>query len=256
MARRASYNRVHGHPPATSNASPCRKQRLVARALRRSGRVDARVATQGDGGSARRRARDRGAPRAAHGVLARDGRNAAVERGLGAAQAQHGGAARAVELRRGLDAAGRRPDDRRAHGPARCATTDSRAAASRSRCSGVGLVGAVAVSGVPQREDHAIVVEALAALAGVPLAEVALDCRVSAAPRRAGGRAAFRYGCGANPRTSLRQQVDVVGERQHARRRVRVEQRGQLREKSGARVRARPASCAASRTWRRSPSYW
>jgi uncharacterized protein (UPF0303 family) len=40
---------------------------------------------------------------------------------------------------------------------------------------GVGLVGAVAVSGLPQRDDHAMVVEALAELAGVPLAEVALD---------------------------------------------------------------------------------
>jgi uncharacterized protein (UPF0303 family) len=40
---------------------------------------------------------------------------------------------------------------------------------------GVGLVGVVAVSGLPQRDDHAMVVEALAELAGVPLAEVALD---------------------------------------------------------------------------------
>lgn len=40
---------------------------------------------------------------------------------------------------------------------------------------GVGVVGAVAVSGLPQRDDHAMVVEALAELAGVPVAEVALD---------------------------------------------------------------------------------
>jgi uncharacterized protein (UPF0303 family) len=43
------------------------------------------------------------------------------------------------------------------------------------RVKGVGCVGTVTVSGVPQREDHAIVVEALAALCGVPLADVALD---------------------------------------------------------------------------------
>ncbi len=43
------------------------------------------------------------------------------------------------------------------------------------RVRGVGCVGTVTVSGVPQREDHAIVVEALAALCGVPLAEVCLD---------------------------------------------------------------------------------
>ena len=35
-------------------------------------------------------------------------------------------------------------------------------------------VGAVTVSGLPQREDHALVVEALATLCGVPLAEVAM----------------------------------------------------------------------------------
>lgn len=40
---------------------------------------------------------------------------------------------------------------------------------------GAGPVGAVAVSGLPQREDHAMVVEALAGLTGVPLADVALD---------------------------------------------------------------------------------
>ena len=43
------------------------------------------------------------------------------------------------------------------------------------RVRGVGCIGTVTVSGVPQREDHAIVVEALASLAGVPLAGVALD---------------------------------------------------------------------------------
>jgi uncharacterized protein (UPF0303 family) len=43
------------------------------------------------------------------------------------------------------------------------------------RVKGVGCIGVATVSGVPQREDHAIVVEALAALCGVPLADVALD---------------------------------------------------------------------------------
>ena len=43
------------------------------------------------------------------------------------------------------------------------------------RVKGVGCVGTVTVSGVPQREDHAIVVEALALLCGVALADVALD---------------------------------------------------------------------------------
>lgn len=43
------------------------------------------------------------------------------------------------------------------------------------RVKGVGCVGTVTVSGVPQREDHAIVVEALALLCGVPLADVSLD---------------------------------------------------------------------------------
>lgn len=43
------------------------------------------------------------------------------------------------------------------------------------RVRGVGMVGVVTVSGIPQREDHAMVVKALAALCGVPLAEVALD---------------------------------------------------------------------------------
>ncbi|CDG83677.1 heme-degrading domain-containing protein [Janthinobacterium agaricidamnosum] len=40
---------------------------------------------------------------------------------------------------------------------------------------GLGAIGTVTVSGAPQRIDHAIVVEALAAMIGVPLAEVALD---------------------------------------------------------------------------------
>ena len=43
------------------------------------------------------------------------------------------------------------------------------------RVRGVGCVGVVTVSGVPQREDHAIVVQAMAELCGVALAEVALD---------------------------------------------------------------------------------
>ena len=37
------------------------------------------------------------------------------------------------------------------------------------------MIGAVAASGLPQRDDHAMVVAALAELAGVPLAEIALD---------------------------------------------------------------------------------
>jgi uncharacterized protein (UPF0303 family) len=40
---------------------------------------------------------------------------------------------------------------------------------------GIGIVGAVAVSGLPQRDDHALVVEALAAMCGIPPADLALD---------------------------------------------------------------------------------
>jgi uncharacterized protein (UPF0303 family) len=43
------------------------------------------------------------------------------------------------------------------------------------RVRGVGCIGVVTVSGIPQREDHGMVVKALAELCGVPLAEVALD---------------------------------------------------------------------------------
>ena len=43
------------------------------------------------------------------------------------------------------------------------------------RVRGVGCVGVVTVSGIPQREDHGMVVQALAELCGVPLAEVVLD---------------------------------------------------------------------------------
>lgn len=39
---------------------------------------------------------------------------------------------------------------------------------------GAGCIGTVTVSGLPQRDDHNMVVEALAGLCGVPLAEVAL----------------------------------------------------------------------------------
>ena len=43
------------------------------------------------------------------------------------------------------------------------------------RVEGVGCIGVVTVSGAPQREDHAIVVAALAEMCGVPLDQVALD---------------------------------------------------------------------------------
>jgi uncharacterized protein (UPF0303 family) len=42
------------------------------------------------------------------------------------------------------------------------------------RLAGAGCIGTVTVSGLPQREDHNMVVEALATLCDVPLAEVAL----------------------------------------------------------------------------------
>lgn len=43
------------------------------------------------------------------------------------------------------------------------------------RVDGLGCVGVVTVSGLPQREDHAIVITVLAALCGVALVELALD---------------------------------------------------------------------------------
>ncbi|WP_138515346.1 heme-degrading domain-containing protein [Rhodoferax bucti] len=43
------------------------------------------------------------------------------------------------------------------------------------RVRGVGVVGVVTVSGIPQRDDHGMVIRALAELCGVPLSDVALD---------------------------------------------------------------------------------
>lgn len=40
---------------------------------------------------------------------------------------------------------------------------------------GLGCVGSVTVSGAPQRQDHALVVEVLAGMCGVPLPDVFLD---------------------------------------------------------------------------------
>lgn len=40
---------------------------------------------------------------------------------------------------------------------------------------GSGIVGTVTVSGLPQREDHELIVEVLAPMCGVPLAGLALD---------------------------------------------------------------------------------
>jgi len=43
------------------------------------------------------------------------------------------------------------------------------------RVDAVGCIGVVTVSGIPQREDHAMVVASLAALCGIAPADVALD---------------------------------------------------------------------------------
>jgi uncharacterized protein (UPF0303 family) len=43
------------------------------------------------------------------------------------------------------------------------------------RVRGVGQVGAITVSGLPQRDDHALIVAVLAERLGLPLAELALD---------------------------------------------------------------------------------
>jgi uncharacterized protein (UPF0303 family) len=43
------------------------------------------------------------------------------------------------------------------------------------RVRGVGLVGAITVSGLPQRDDHALIVAVLAERFGQPLAELTLD---------------------------------------------------------------------------------